>query len=79
MSVRPSKGALARAQAKTDRDSLGSTTKQPRFSHNHLIAKDKFAKTLALATIVLAPPSVVDLEGTVDSAPTFEESIQDLP
>lgn len=78
MSALPSKASLARVVSKA---TVGSLRKKPKFSHHRSAEKDQPATVpQAIAPPVrLTPPIVVDLEAALETAPTFDECIEDLP
>lgn len=78
MSVVPSKSSLKRVSTKS---TPGSSQKKPQFSQHRSVEKDHSGSTplLALASVVQPPVSVVELEAALDSIPSFDECVKNLP
>lgn len=74
----PSKSSLKRVVAKS---TPGSSKKKPRFSQHHSAEKDHSGPTPSPIPTSVVQPSifVVDLEVALDSIPSFEECVEDLP
>lgn len=77
MSVRPSKSSLARVTSKA---TAGSSYKKPQFFHSRSTEKDQQGIVPStVASPVVLSTFFIDLEVALDTAPTFDECIDDLP
>lgn len=58
-----------------------SSCKKAKFSHNRSTEKGAIGSTsqIVAPSIILPPPSVIDLEAALETASTFDECIEDLP
>lgn len=74
----PSKFSLARVATKV---TLGSSSKKPKFSHNRSVEKGTPSSTpqVIVSLVGMLAPSILDLEAALESAPIFDECIEDLP
>lgn len=73
MSAILSKSSLARVASKV---TIVSSCKKPKFSHNCSVEKDQLG---SITPSVVIPPSFVNLEEALETAPMFDECVNDLP